>query len=132
MTVTASDILSTAEKNFLTASAEADHRCCITRAYYSAYHAGIYYQTYVISRPGKMLPLGNGGDHANLINQMEKPNVLETDPEFSISQELAGYLRRLKRDRFKADYKLSENVEAIDTENCIALAKLFFSQIYRS
>lgn len=99
-------------------SDEASYRGCISRYYYSAYHAAKEFHD-SLSKPGKSQ--ANVGEHMNLIHMLDNPNINTDSPEYLTSKELAIYLKKILFNRRVADYQLDQpitikNVELVENE----------------
>lgn len=126
MSIIAENFLITAEKNMISASDESDFRCCVSRAYYSSFHASDRYHN-------SLAKLGSGmadvGSHKNLINQLKNPNIPSTDKNYLTSKEVGHYLLKMKYQREQADYQLDKTVRKSDAEKVISETKMLLETI---
>lgn len=84
---------------------EAHLRSCVSRYYYSGYHAAKYFHGN-LTTPGTNT--SGVGSHQNFIHQLSKPTIGETDPKYLLSIEVSKYLQRCLFNRRTADYTLDQ------------------------
>lgn len=97
---------------------ESYQRSCISRLYYSGYHAAKEFHC-KLSTPGNQAP--DGGSHENFVHQLAHPSIPETDKSHDVSIELAQYLKKGLLNRRLADYRINEvvndrNVSIVKTQ----------------
>nr|DAT12013.1 MAG TPA: protein of unknown function (DUF5618) [Caudoviricetes sp.] len=98
---------------------ETDDRVCIGRAYYAAMHASL---AYAVSEGYTYDPKEAGGTHGNLIFYFERKDG-------DAGQEVADLLRKLKRARERADYRLDESVFSADAVRALRQAQDVFALV---
>lgn len=92
---------------------EAGIRATVGRAYYSAFHECKVWHA-KLDEPGR-LPIGfTGGDHLELSLRLTNPGPKITGPLREASIKRGVRLRALHGERCKADYELSETLDAAD------------------
>lgn len=98
---------------------ETDDRVCIGRAYYAAMHASL---ACAVSEGYAYDPKDAGGIHSNLIFYFERKD----DDD---NREVAFLLKKLKRARVRADYRLEENIFSGDAERALRQARDVFALV---
>lgn len=98
---------------------ETDNRVCIGRAYYAAMHKAL---EYAVKNGYEYSKSEAGGTHSNLIFYFEREKA-----ESAIL--VADLLKKLKRKRIQADYRLDENVYSGDAVQALKRAGCIFSEL---
>lgn len=129
MTVTSQEIIVSVEKNHTLSTNEADWRGVCSRSYYAIYEDGKGFHER-LSAPGILRAESKGGMHRDLIEQLCKPSLKRTDPDYLKSMKIGYLMRSLHDQRIKADYFRAQAIARIDADNCIAQAKGVLNELF--
>ena len=116
------DFLAQAEKLKASASADADYRAVIDRAYYGAYHAARQFEEKLPYR-SQAAKVEKAGSHEWLFQRLERPHGQLDYGLKVISKDIAAQLRMLRPLREIATYELEETVRIDQAEEAIRAAK---------
>jgi uncharacterized protein (UPF0332 family) len=124
MTIQSADLLKCANNlKELSTATEADFRCSVSRAYYSAYHDSKKWSL-LLPAPG-IPPSGASGTHHEFCHRLQNPVVATKLAGKSTASIRRGVLLKLlHKERVRADYDLDETVDKLDATNATAQAKL--------
>ena len=122
MTVTSQEIIDSVEKNHTLSMNEADWRGICSRSYYAIYEDGKGFHE-KLPAPGILRAESKGGMHRDLIEQLCKPGLKRSDPDFLKSMKIGYLMKTLHEQRIKSDYFRSKAIAKVDADNCIAQAK---------
>lgn len=122
MTVTSHEIIVSVEKNHAISVGEADWRGICSRSYYAIYEDGKDFHG-KLSAPGILRADSKGGMHRDLIEQLCKPGLKRSDPDYLRSMKIGYLMKTLHEQRIKSDYFRFKAIAKVDADNCIAQAK---------
>lgn len=111
--ITPADFLAIAQQ--LSGSNEAELRTAVSRAYYAAFHQAQATAEKFTYKPNPK----SKSSHQDLMNFLARFG----DPDYKTA---ADSLKRARRLRKKADYRLSDGITAEDAQTCIDLAQQVF------
>lgn len=118
MSVCPEDILATARKLASGTPSESDIRSCASRAYYAALHATN--QAIPDSYAEKTADVENS--HISIINKAQRLSK-ELGPGRTEAAQLFALLPKAKKIRVKADYRLGEKFDPIESQRLIDQAE---------
>ena len=114
MTVAHSDFLASASVSH-NAGTEIDFRNCISRSYYSIYHAALNAAELHLPDPNAHLQMGS---HERLCLRYRVPNPAAV-------RGLSYVIETAKRGRRRADYELNDTVNQRDSQDALNVARAF-------